>query len=98
MGEEPDLVVGQRGYFREFGKTYPARVVAVGIVQTFGPIDNVIAYTENGYSEHIDRLVGRSRAGTSGHWIDAEDYAQERRAQLAEQMANNLAEYERLGS
>jgi len=84
MATAPDmLMVGERGYYREFGETWPARVVANDIIQTFGPIDALLAVTKWPGYECIVRLVRRCNSTTGGYWVSYEQFEAEEKASIA---------------
>lgn len=82
------LRIGEHGYYTEFGETWPARVVADDIIQTFGAIDVLLAVTKWPGHECIVRLTERANSCTGGRWLSNEEFAaQELGAITAEMQA-----------
>lgn len=86
--QERKLEVGERGYVFDHGYYWPARVLANDVIQTFGPIDCIIAYEKVGEvagHEFTTRMAGRVNSCTGLRWVSNGKYAEIERAAIAKE-------------
>jgi hypothetical protein len=87
------LTVGEQGWYCQFGKHYPARVLANDVRQTFGAIDALVAWQEfpTNQHEHVARLVQHEgwvrNPVTNGHWVSDAEYREARAKELRDAIA-----------
>lgn len=82
------LQVGETGYYRVLGEYYPARVIATGIRQCFGSVDEVIVYTKHGWQDVVKRTTAGWCSFDGSGWVSAEDYKHIRAGHRERVLAN----------
>jgi hypothetical protein len=82
-----DPRTGDRGFILDRGTYCPARIVCDDLVQTFGPIDQIAAYTkDSGKHEFTVRLTHGFSSCDGRRWVTAEEWAVVERRKLLSDM------------
>lgn len=99
MTDDQPLPVGATGFIFDHGNYWPARVICNDLMQTFGPIDAIVAYRKHADHEHTVRLVRYACPCTGLYWVSTDQYKDIELARLAGvecDITTRLAELEQM--